>query len=244
LHSEPDRLLAWTTVLATVGFSVQALFFLVHRESSERWWRIGAAYAALMLCLGAPVWAGFPGAATRVLLPLTLAFNVLAYRRRAALGWLVLGNLSIFSGLLALGSVAHDHREMAAVRAPGTACVVRVEQGWFNVERSWRHTWAWSETMSRMELTTWSRRNQPVQAEFFLRSLIPRTISIRDERGERWRGPVGPAKIKVTVMTQLAAGHGWLEFSTPEPAVREAPERGSRALAFALYDLHLLVPEP
>ena len=244
LHSEPERLLVWTTVLATLGLSVQALYFFIRRDPSDRWWRIGAAYTALMLCLGAPVWAGFPGAATRVLLPLTLAFNVVAARRQAALGWFVLGNLSVFSGLLTLGSVAHDHREMAAARERGTACVARAELGWYNVERNWRHCWAWSDTTSRIEFTTWSRRDEPVQAEFFLRSLTPRTVTIRDERGELWRGPVGPAKIKVTVTTRLVSGHGWLEFSTPEPAVHEAPERGSRALAFALYDLHLLVTEP
>src|ERR1019366_8003520 len=62
LHSEPERLLVWTTVLATLGLSVQALYFFIRRDPSDRWWRIGAAYTALMLCLGAPVWGGFPGA--------------------------------------------------------------------------------------------------------------------------------------------------------------------------------------
>jgi hypothetical protein len=53
----------------------------------------------MMLCLGTAVWEGFPGAATRVLLPLNLAFNLLAHRVRAGLGWLLAGNLTVFAGL-------------------------------------------------------------------------------------------------------------------------------------------------
>ena len=75
---------AWATLAATFSLVVQAVFFVVHRRAAEPWWRVGAIYMGLMVCLGPSVWAGFPGAATRVLLPLTLAFNVLAVRGRAA----------------------------------------------------------------------------------------------------------------------------------------------------------------
>ena len=243
LH-ERERLAAWATLLATVGLSVQAAFFLVHRQPGDRWWRVGAAYTALMFCLGAPVWEGLPGAALRVLLPLGLAFNVLAHRARASLVWLLAGNLTVFSGLLALGSLPHDSRELAAARADDTACVARLGAGWYVVERSLRHTWAWSDTASRVEFTTWSRRDQAVQVEFSIRSLVPRTVAIRNDHGELWRGPVGPTKTSVTVKTLLTAGQGRLEFSTPEPAVMESPERGGRSLAFALYDARLILPEP
>jgi hypothetical protein len=241
---EPERLLVWTTVLATLGLTTQAAFFLFHRQPGDRWWRVGLGYTALLLCLGQPVWDGFPGAATRVLLPLNLAFNVLAHRTRASLGWLLVGNLTVFAGLLALGSVPHGHRELAAVRSGGTACVARLDQGWYSVESSWRHTWAWSDATSRLELITWGQRSQPVVFEFFLRSLTPRTLSIRDDQGEIWHGTVGPQKMKVTVNSRLVSGHGRLEFSSPEPAAVELPERGGRSLAFALYDARLLLPEP
>ncbi len=244
LRHERERLLVWTTVAATLGLSVQAAFFLVHWQPGDRWWRIGAGYTALLLCLGTPVWEGFPGAATRVLLPLNLAFNVLAHRTRASLAWLLAGNLTVFAGLLALGSVPRDNRELAAARADDTACVARLGPGWFPVERSLRHTWAWSGTASQLEFTTWSRRDQPVRVEFFIRSLVGRTVIIRDAHGECWRGAVGPGKLPVTVATRLTAGQGRLEFSTPEPAATESPEHGGRALAFALYDARLVLPEP
>lgn len=241
---EPERLLVWTTVLATLGLTAQAAFILLHRQPGDRWWRVGLGYTAMLLFLGQPVWDGFPGAATRVLLPLNLAFNVLARRTRASLGWLLAGNLTVFAGLLALGSVPHDHRELAEVRSGGTACVARLDQGWYGVESSWRHTWAWSDATSRMELVTWGQRDQPVMFEFFLSSLTPRTLTIRDDHEELWHGAVGPKKMKITLNSRLISGHGRLEFSSPEPAVAESPEHGGRALAFALYDARLVLPEP
>ena len=241
---EPDRLLMWTTVLATVGLTAQAAFFLIHRQPGDRWWRIGLGYTAMLLFLGQPVWDGFPGAATRVLLPLNLAFNVRSLRSRASLGWLLVGNLTIFAGLLALGSVPHDHRELAEVRSGGTACVARLDQGWYSVEAKGRHTWAWSDASSRIELVTWGHRDQPVEFKFTLRSLTPRTLAIRDDRGELWHGAIGPQKVEVTLNSRLTSGRGRLFFYTPEPAVREPSGRGGRALAFALYDGQLLLPEP
>ena len=243
LQHEPERWLAWTAVLATVGLTAQAAFFLIHRQPSDRWWRVGLVYTALLVFLGQPVWDGFPGAATRVLLPLTLAFNVLVHRTRGSLAWLLVGNLTVFAGILALGSVPHGDREVAAVRSNGTACVARLDQGWYGVESTWRHTWAWSAANSQVELITWDRRDQPVTFEFFLRSLATRTLTIRDEHGELWHGTVGPQKTKVTLQSRLTSGHGRLVFTSPEPAVVESPERGGRALAFALYDARLVLPE-
>jgi hypothetical protein len=49
---------------------------------------------------------------------------------------------------------------------------------------------------------------------------------------------------KLSVTTRLAAGHGRLEFSTPEPPVLESASGGGRSLAFALYDLRPVLPEP
>ena len=74
LRHAPLPGLAWTSLLALLGLTVQAAFFLRPRPT-DAWWRLGAAYAILMLVLGPAVWAGVPGAALRVLLPLTLAFS-------------------------------------------------------------------------------------------------------------------------------------------------------------------------
>src|SRR5262249_23084653 len=117
LATEDDRLLAWTTLLALAALVTQAVFFIGRPQLARRWWRVGAAYTVLLLCLGTAVWEGFPGAATRVLLPLNLAFNLVVHRTRAALAWLIAGNLTVFAGLLALRDVPRDPREAAAFRA-------------------------------------------------------------------------------------------------------------------------------
>jgi hypothetical protein len=143
MRTEGDRLLVWTTLLATLGLTAQAAYFLMRPRWEERWWRAGAGYAALLFCCGAAVWEGFPGAATRVLLPLTLAFNVLVERTRAPVWWLIAGNLTVAAGLLAVKDVPRDPGELAATRAHGTACVATLGEGWYGRERASGQSWVW-----------------------------------------------------------------------------------------------------
>jgi hypothetical protein len=57
------------------------------------------AYALLMTVLGPAVWEGDPGAMSRVLVPMTIAFNVLLFRGRWSWTFWCLGNLSVLHGL-------------------------------------------------------------------------------------------------------------------------------------------------
>ena len=68
----------------------------------SRWWRVGAVFLTLMLVADPVVWEGYPGAYTRVLLPMTLAFNLLLPGRKWFWPLLVLGNLSVIPGIQAL----------------------------------------------------------------------------------------------------------------------------------------------
>ena len=52
-----------------------------------------------MVCLGQNVWAGYPSAATRVLLPMTFAFNLLLPKGRWFWSLVVVGNLNIVTAL-------------------------------------------------------------------------------------------------------------------------------------------------
>lgn len=245
LFTVADKPLAWTTLLATLALTVQAAFFVVRRDFADRWWRIGAAYAALLLFLGTAVWEGFPGAATRVLLPLNLAFNLFALRTRAPLAWLVAGNLTVLAGLLALRDVPHDPREIAARSVGGTSAIVRTGDGWFGREQSRRQTWHWARERGVLTVERWSHGGRPLQLEFALRSLAPRTVVIRHEGREIWRATIGAetsthrAELPATIARVIT-----LEFSTPEPAVRENASPGARELGFALYDLRLAPAPP
>ncbi len=240
-----EGLLAWTTLLAVVGIIVQAVFFASRwRLFTEAWWRVGAAYATLMATLGTAVWEGYPGAFTRVLLPLTLAFNVLAHRTRAAVTWLILGNLGIAAGFLVLRDFPVNTRELFAGRSGGAATVVQIDKGWFGAEHTPKHVWSWSSGRSQLTIETWSESAVTAQFDFALRSLNPRTVIIRQGKVEIWRGVIDEKTTRHTVALRLTPGRTALEFSTDTPAVREGTDALARELAFALYDPRVTVPTP
>jgi hypothetical protein len=242
-----DKPLAWSTLLATLAISTQAAFIVLKPGWSDRWWRLGAAYTAMMLFLGTAVWEGFPGAATRVLLPLNLAFNVLAYRTRASVAWLIVGNLTVFAGLLALRDVPHDANELVAQRLGGRTAIVRFENDWFGREDNRRHTWLWSRRQSTLtiELLPSSASGEPVKVDFGLRSLVPRKVVLQVNGRDIWQAAVSEtiSRHSVTVSAQVGA-RAKLEFLTDTPGVPESAAPGARELAFALYDLRLALPEP
>ena len=244
MRTEGDLLPVWTTLLATLALSAQAAFLLKRPRLEDRWWRFGAGFVALLLCLGTAVWDGFPGAATRVLLPLNLAFNVLAHRARAPLAWLLAGNLTVAAGLLALNDLPSDFNELAATRAHGAACVATLRDGWYGRERSSGHTWAWSRGRAAIAFEAWPKDAQAPRLEFALRSLAPRTVILNEAGRELWRGSVGvQLSPRQSVPVQLAGGHASIEFTTDTPAVRESGGADARLLAFALYDARLVVPK-
>jgi hypothetical protein len=88
------------TLLALVALTVQVLFVGVTRAWSDSWWRLALAFAVLMLAAHWVVWEGYPGAVTRVALPLKLGFNVLLARHppRYFWVWFVAGNLDLVAG--------------------------------------------------------------------------------------------------------------------------------------------------
>jgi hypothetical protein len=84
---------------ALIGVTVQAGFLLARRDWSSAWWRAGVPYCLLMPLLSYPVWEGDPGAIMRVVLPMTVAFNVLVVRSRYFWPLVIAGNLSVFHGI-------------------------------------------------------------------------------------------------------------------------------------------------
>ena len=81
-------------VAALVSLTVQAGYLVARAEPRNPWWRLGIAYAALLVSISVPVWEGDPGAATRTILPMTLAFNMLLPSTRSFWPWLLAGNLT------------------------------------------------------------------------------------------------------------------------------------------------------
>ena len=89
-------------LLALIAFTTQAVVLVAVRDWRNPWWRAGVGSVVLMMFLGPAVWEGYPGAVTRVLLPMVFAFNAVLPRTRWFWPLFVLGNLSVLPALEAL----------------------------------------------------------------------------------------------------------------------------------------------
>jgi hypothetical protein len=86
----------WLCLL--ISLAVQALYLIVRRNYAAPWWRIGIVYAVLMVLLDRSLADPLTGAITRVLLPMTVGFNVqLASEERWTRfwPWFAIGNLHL-----------------------------------------------------------------------------------------------------------------------------------------------------
>lgn len=92
------------SLMTLVSLTVQAIYVVARwrRWRDSAWWRVGLAYAVLMTLAGASVWDGHPGAITRVVLPLTVAFNVLILRERWFWTLWAAGNLAVAADVFGL----------------------------------------------------------------------------------------------------------------------------------------------
>ena len=125
-----------------MALTVQAAFLLAYRDSRSAWWRVGVLFLALGSVLGTSVWEGLPGAYSRVLLPVALIFNVLAARRRAALGWLVMGNLSVVSGVWSFHGAPGAPHTLTSAATGEHRYVLETDERWSVAE--WNSKWRWS----------------------------------------------------------------------------------------------------
>ncbi|HKB55959.1 MAG TPA: hypothetical protein VKC51_00075 [Lacunisphaera sp.] len=240
LGHEPDIWLAFTTLLAFASLTVQLIYILRRWQPGDPWRRLGAIYGGLMLCLGTAVWAGHPGAATRILLPLSLAFNVLAVRRTAAAGWLLAGNLAVFSGVLVLWQVPHDTHEVAAGRAARGAYVVHTDDRWHPAEFGRDKTWAWCAAEGGLQFDFRPRADGPANIEVAVRGISSRPLEIRQDNHVLWDGSVSE-RVQWIELPAVAVvrGRAQLELRSSAPGVRESADKKARALGFAIYGVRV-----
>ncbi len=92
----PDTL----RLLALAGITAQAAYLLSLGRWRSPWWRVGVAFVALMLLISPEIWLG---AYLRVLLPLTLAFNLLLPRGRWFWAIFVIGNMGVVESVFRIG---------------------------------------------------------------------------------------------------------------------------------------------
>ncbi len=231
--------------LAMLGALVlQGIYLLARPKRELVWSRIGIVFALLMLVLGTPVWEGLQ-AIPRVLLPMTIAFNILFSRRLVLLPVLIFANSLTFVGINSLEPIFLEERfEMAdeskLAYNPETneSSHLQFQDGWSTGEGSQRRYWRWSEGDSVIEF--FAPGNRRIEAEFHL---IPKTIRARDIlfelNGEAiWQTTAEPTygdfhSIPIT----LAPGLNTFRFHSPAPPDKIGAD--PRKLSFALVDYKL-----
>jgi hypothetical protein len=246
-----------TEFWAVVALGTQAAFVLLRPRRDLVWWRIGAAFAVLWIFLGDAVWEASPApsAATRAVLPLTLAFNVLAPRTRAGLVLLLAGNLTVLSAFEIIQSVPTEQTSFER----GVTC--RYQSGWLAPEHLGRRTWRWSSGSAILTFHNPTPRALLATLDFQIVSVTPRTVAVR----ARAQGEAGasasasadldadlqaaaqsisvPARRRVPIRfgpIQLPPGDSVIAFTSPEPPWSESAASG-RPLSFSVYDLYATI---
>ncbi len=225
---------------AVIALVTQAGFLFARPKPADPWWRLGAPFALLLMLLGDAVWEGEPSAAARVVLPLTLAFNVLAPRSGRGLALLVAGNLT----LLSAASLLRVPQLEQTVFGRGITC--SYQAGWHGRERLGEHTWRWASGASPAVIRLHNPTGAPVSVTlaFQLESVVDRQVTVRAPgRSEdvtlqgtrRFAMRVGPFA--------LASGDGDVTFDSAAPAWVE-PAAGGRGLTFSVQDLRASVAAP
>lgn len=229
-----DRVLVWTTAIATVALVAQAIFFLPRTRWAGAWGLIGVGFAALVTVLDVAVWEGHPGAATRVLLPLTLAFFVVAARTRASWIWILTGAGTLPAGVLALVQVPTSERELSTGRGTDVAYTARAGTEFYPLENADGRTWAWAARTASVAVETWPRIATEKTLSLELRTIAPRRVEVRQDGRVLWAGEVGSRRETVRVeRVRFTGGRAKLDILSDTAPVPEGT--GGRALGFALF---------
>jgi hypothetical protein len=233
----------WSLALM-VALTVQFLFLVCRPQWTSAWWRIGASFAALMVVLGDAVWEGYPGAASRVLLPMQLAFNVLVPAGRGWRALLLLGNVTLLTAPTALQPPAGAgyllKGERSLLIAPGGEMVsVELDDGWYPAERGGANFWTWTSGDSSAVVTNPHPYAIEARLRFTITAPDSRSVRVVYNGEQLWESSLTRnASALVTLSkVRLAPGENRLEFETDASAGLIGSD--PRPLAFAVYNLRL-----
>jgi hypothetical protein len=237
-------------LLALAGLLAQFFFFAFRRRWSEPWWRVGACYAVLMMFLGDSVWELYPSAAARVLVPMTLAFNILVPRGRWWTLLLVIGNLGLIAttDILkvpgATSFVVEGPREYRINPRDGSVTEASFDvRHWYDAEQNHWEYWRWAGKNPGAGAVT-IRNPQPftvtARLKFRLRSIDQRAVSVSLGGKVLWSGMLQPAEVRKVALAgiDLPPGDTVLRFGTDRTAAYP-PIDDPRRLSFSLRDLEI-----
>ena len=211
------------TLVAVVALTVQAAFVLSRWQPGSIWWRVGAPFAGLLVMVAQPVWEGYPGAATRVVLPLTLAFNVLVPRDRRWLPVLLAGNISIFAGIAELAPPLREFYRLAGDQRQVAAVMVERGDGWYQTESDGQNSWRWGRQRAALRLTNRSTKPLEIRMTAELGALSNRHMELRVNGRAIFNSPVLRHGQQHAFPPFLAPpGPTLVEFVTDQPAAKPA----------------------
>ncbi len=232
-----------------ISLAVQVLFFALRPRWQQPWWRIGAVFSVLVAVLGEAVWEGYPAAIARVVLPLTLAFNLTLPRGPRWWPVFVLGNLTLLCAptftRLPLGierSAIEAPKALLASATTAQRIEVRYVGPWHLAEHSVFESWHW--TNGSVELEVVNPHSFPLEADltFGLNSRDHRTVAVRFGEATLWSGPSDPVRRDVAIRRiRLLPGTNRIGFLSDTPPVPPTMKRDTRPLAFRIYDLKLRI---
>lgn len=232
------------TLLMLVSLSVQFLYLLFRPQWSKAWWRVGMSFAVLMAVLGDAVWEGYPGAASRVLLPMQLAFNVLVPVGR---GWrlvLLAGNLTLFASPFHLqpptseGYVLGGDSSLFSVPG-GKSVKLEYTQGWYGSEGDRSFFWCWARGDAGYTISNPHPFAVKSRLRFSLFSAGRRSVALKVNGEDFWETTLGENQLITASLSALVLrpGENVLEWKTDAPPVTVDPD--PRELAFVVQNLRL-----
>ena len=246
-------------VLMLVGLLAQFLFFIVRIRWRDSWWRLGAVHAALMAFLGDSVWADYPSAAARVLLPMTLAFNVLVPRGRWWPTLLLLGNLGVLgSAEIIRSSMPDKTTQRYVVEGPSDlrfhtpdnigVSVTYLPGNWWAPEtlripsRLKEEYWRWSMGDGSISVHNPQPFTLLCDLSLGMATLEPRTVTVTANGIPAWSGEIMPARYSPISIAGLVLppGDTVLVFHSDQPASSPTPG-DRRRLAFSVRNLKIVL---
>ncbi len=232
------------SLLMMIALTAQFLFLVLRPRWQEAWWRVGVSFALLMVFLGDAVWEGYPGAASRVLLPMQLAFNVLAPRGRVWLAVLVVGNLTLLGAPSVLRAPPGEGLVIGGPSrllesAAGAGFKAEFGSAWHRTEQGGTGYWTWAAGNAVVTIVNPHATPVAVRLKLGLTSPVARDVQLVLNGEPVWRTSV-PLRGQVTAtITEivLRPGRNELAFSTEAAAVTVSGD--PRPLAFAVHNFRV-----
>jgi hypothetical protein len=237
-----------SSAVMLISVITQFLLIAVRPLWKSPWWRVGAAYAALMIVLGEAVWEGYPGATSRVLLPMLVAFNVVVPKGRWWWIVLVLGNLSVVTSpsLLNFGGRGYmlgGPSALASSPSTGEPLRVRFDEGWFPAEKTIWDYWRWSDGRGAIRVQNPHTQNLVATLEFKMSSRSASEMALEVNGVERWRARTDQARRPAAVQVVLPPGETVLRFIMRGPLEPGEAQAQTRGPFFRLVDFRIVADE-